>query len=92
MATSFVTPQAFLGVIDMCRSDMYLHPHTRYYMRELRLVAYNQVRGRWGDLHVSATTTVGLLPERAPEFEESVHTKQPHQWVTSSGGAVPRPD
>lgn len=35
--------QAFLGVIDMCRSDMYLHPHTRYYMRELRLVAYNQV-------------------------------------------------
>lgn len=36
--------QAFLGVIDMCRSDMYLHPHTRYYMRELRLMAYNQVR------------------------------------------------
>lgn len=35
--------QAFLGVIDMCRSDMYLHPHTRYYMRELRLMAYNQV-------------------------------------------------
>jgi 26S proteasome regulatory subunit N7 len=35
--------QAFLGVIDICRSDMYLHPHTRYYMRELRLVAYNQV-------------------------------------------------
>lgn len=34
--------KAFLGVIDMCRSDMYLHPHTRYYMRELRLVAYNQ--------------------------------------------------
>jgi hypothetical protein len=35
--------QAFLGVIDMCRSDVYLHPHTRYYMRELRLMAYNQV-------------------------------------------------
>lgn len=35
--------QAFLGVIDMCRSDMYLHPHTRYYMRELQLMAYNQV-------------------------------------------------
>jgi hypothetical protein len=27
---------------------MYLHPHTRYYMRELRLVAYNQVgAGVW---------------------------------------------
>lgn len=35
--------QAFLGVIDMCRSDVYLQPHTRYYMRELRLMAYNQV-------------------------------------------------
>lgn len=35
--------QAFLGVIDICRSDMYLHAHVRYYMRELRLVAYNQV-------------------------------------------------
>lgn len=36
--------QSLLGVIDIIRSDMYTHPHVRYYMREVRLVAYNQVR------------------------------------------------
>jgi hypothetical protein len=35
--------QSLLGVIDIIRSDMYTHPHVRYYMREVRLVAYNQV-------------------------------------------------
>jgi hypothetical protein len=36
--------QALLGVIDIIRGDMYTHAHVRYYMREVRLVAYNQVR------------------------------------------------
>jgi hypothetical protein len=36
--------QSLLGVIDIIRGDMYTHPHVRYYMREVRLVAYNQVR------------------------------------------------
>jgi hypothetical protein len=31
--------------VDILRSDMYLHHHLRHYMRELRLVAYNQVCG-----------------------------------------------
>eukprot|EP00882_Tetradesmus_deserticola_P026493 GHRQ01029237.1.p1 GENE.GHRQ01029237.1~~GHRQ01029237.1.p1 ORF type:complete len:370 (+),score=129.11 GHRQ01029237.1:250-1359(+) len=35
--------RALLGVIDVIRGDMYTHPHVRYYMREVRLVAYNQV-------------------------------------------------
>jgi hypothetical protein len=35
--------QSLLGVIDIIRGDMYTHPHVRYYMREVRLVAYNQV-------------------------------------------------
>eukprot|EP00879_Flechtneria_rotunda_P004844 GHRR01005117.1.p1 GENE.GHRR01005117.1~~GHRR01005117.1.p1 ORF type:complete len:388 (+),score=142.07 GHRR01005117.1:202-1365(+) len=34
--------RSFLGVVDIIRADMYLHPHVRHYMRELRLVAYNQ--------------------------------------------------
>jgi 26S proteasome regulatory subunit N7 len=34
--------QSLLGVIDIIRGDMYTHPHVRYYMREVRLVAYNQ--------------------------------------------------
>jgi hypothetical protein len=36
--------QSFLDVIDIIKTDMYLHAHMRYYMREVRLVAYNQVR------------------------------------------------
>eukprot|EP00878_Enallax_costatus_P019958 GHUV01021074.1.p1 GENE.GHUV01021074.1~~GHUV01021074.1.p1 ORF type:complete len:357 (+),score=103.98 GHUV01021074.1:261-1331(+) len=34
--------KSFLGVVDIIRADMYTHPHVRYYMREVRLVAYNQ--------------------------------------------------
>lgn len=34
--------KSLLGVIDIIRGDMYTHPHVRYYMREVRLVAYNQ--------------------------------------------------
>jgi hypothetical protein len=35
--------QALAGLSDALRSDMYLHPHFRYYMREVRVVAYSQV-------------------------------------------------
>ena len=38
--------QAFSGLTDAVRSDMYLHPHFRYYMREVRAVAYAQVSTR----------------------------------------------
>lgn len=34
--------QAFVEVIDQMKSDMYLAPHIRYYMREIRVVAYSQ--------------------------------------------------
>ena len=40
------TLQAFSGLTDAVRSDMYLHPHFRYYMREVRAVAYAQVSTR----------------------------------------------
>lgn len=41
-------PQAFVDVIDLVRSDLYLHRHSRYYMREVRLKAYTQVLGLVG--------------------------------------------
>jgi len=34
--------QAFVPVMDLLRCDIYLRPHLRYYMREVRLVAYSQ--------------------------------------------------
>lgn len=33
---------AFAGLTDQIRLDRYLHPHFRYYMREVRSVAYSQ--------------------------------------------------
>ena len=41
-------PQAFAGLTEAVRADPYLHPHFRYYMREVRAVAYAQVGGRVG--------------------------------------------
>ncbi len=35
--------QAFAGIADQTREDVYLHPHVRYYVREVRVVAYSQV-------------------------------------------------
>lgn len=34
--------RAFVGIIDNMRADMYLSPHIRYYMREVRATAYSQ--------------------------------------------------
>jgi len=34
--------KAFASVSDQIRNDMYLYPHMRYFMREIRVVAYNQ--------------------------------------------------
>jgi hypothetical protein len=34
--------QAFAGLMDLVRRDMYLAPHLRWYMREARLVGYQQ--------------------------------------------------
>lgn len=35
--------QAFAGIAEATREDVYLHPHVRYYVREVRVVAYSQV-------------------------------------------------
>lgn len=35
--------QAFAAITDQIRGDLYLHPHFRYYVREVRTVAYAQV-------------------------------------------------
>ncbi|KAK9942094.1 hypothetical protein M0R45_007783 [Rubus argutus] len=37
---SFFT--AFVGLTEQIKSDRYLHPHFRYYMREIRTVVYSQ--------------------------------------------------
>ena len=37
--------QAFAGLTEAVRADPYLHPHFRYYMREVRAEAYAQVGG-----------------------------------------------
>ncbi|KAK9906744.1 hypothetical protein WJX75_007249 [Coccomyxa subellipsoidea] len=34
--------KAFAGIADQTREDVYLHPHVRYYVREVRVVAYSQ--------------------------------------------------
>lgn len=39
-----IVMQAFAGIADSTRDDVYLHPHVRYYVREVRVVAYSQVR------------------------------------------------
>ncbi len=35
--------QTFAKVTDQVRCDMYLHPHLRHYIREVRVVVYTQV-------------------------------------------------
>ena len=42
-ALCYVPPQAFVDVVDQMRADPYLSPHIKYYMREMRVVAYAQV-------------------------------------------------
>ena len=32
-----------MDIIDQMKADMYLSPHIRYYMREIRVAAYAQV-------------------------------------------------
>ena len=39
----FVSAQAFSEIINQVDADPYLHPHLRYYVREVRVVAYSQV-------------------------------------------------
>ena len=36
--------QTFAKVTDQVRCDMYLHPHLRHYIREVRVVVYTQAR------------------------------------------------
>ena len=36
--------QSFAKVAEHVRRDMYLHPHLRHYIREVRVVVYTQVR------------------------------------------------
>lgn len=39
-----ICAQAFAAISDRVREDPYLHKHLRYYVREVRVVAYSQVR------------------------------------------------
>ena len=55
--------QAFAGLTDAIRADEYLHPHFRFYMREVRAVAYAQVSG-WK--HWSACACIGRVLRWAP--------------------------
>jgi hypothetical protein len=47
-----VRVQAFAGIADQVREDVYAHQHLRYYVREVRVLAYSQVR-RTPELHHS---------------------------------------
>lgn len=56
--------KSFLGVVDIIRADMYTHPHVRYYMREVRLAAYNQFLESYKSVtmeSMAAAFDVGLL-------------------------------
>ena len=41
--SDWVIMQAFADISDSLRLDRYMHPHFRYYLREVRVVAYSQV-------------------------------------------------
>lgn len=44
--TSIIFVQAFAEISDALRADRYLAPHFRYYIREVRVMAYSQVSNR----------------------------------------------
>lgn len=88
--------RAFLGVIDICRSDMYLHPHTRYYMRELRLVAYNQFLESYKSVTLDSMATafdVGL-PFLDSEISDFICAGRISAKIDKVGGIIEtkRPD
>lgn len=56
--------KAFAGLTDEIRADMYLHPHFRYYMREVRAVAYLQFLESYKSVTLSSmAATFGVSPE-----------------------------
>lgn len=55
---------AFLDVIDACSRDMLLHAHVRYYMREVRVVAYSQFLESYKSVTLAAMAAAfGFSPE-----------------------------
>ena len=56
--------QALAGLSDAVRRDMYLHPHFRHYMREVRAVAYSQFLESYKSVTLaSMAATFGLGQE-----------------------------
>ena len=58
--------QAFVEVVDQMRADPYLSPHIKYYMREMRVVAYAQVRGAVRHGGVKGGGLAEQFPSHAP--------------------------
>ncbi|PRW60726.1 26S proteasome non-ATPase regulatory subunit 6-like protein [Chlorella sorokiniana] len=56
--------QAFAGLTDAIRADEYLHPHFRFYMREVRAVAYAQFLESYKSVTLaSMAATFGVSPD-----------------------------
>ena len=75
-------PQAFAGLMDFVRRDMYLAPHFRWYMREARLVAYAQF------LESYKSVTLGSMAaafDVAPRFLDQA--SRPPAWRGRGRGA-----
>lgn len=52
--------QAFAAIADQTREDVYVHPHVRYYVREVRVVAYSQVSPKYTE-HPNALSYTLLM-------------------------------
>lgn len=56
--------EAFAGLTDAIRSDRFLYPHFRYYMREARVVAYCQFLESYKSVTLSSMARAfGVTPE-----------------------------
>mmetsp|Transcript_19099 Transcript_19099/g.32770 ORF Transcript_19099/g.32770 Transcript_19099/m.32770 type:complete len:387 (+) Transcript_19099:65-1225(+) len=57
--------QAFVEVITQIKSDMYLAPHVRYYMREVRVVVYSQFLESYKSVTLAS---MGAAFDVSPDF------------------------
>lgn len=54
---------SFVGVVQQLQRDLYMAPHVRYYMREMRLVAYTQFLDSYKSVTLaSMATAFGVSP------------------------------
>ncbi|KAI3935774.1 hypothetical protein MKX01_032958, partial [Papaver californicum] len=88
---------AFAGLTEQIKLDLYLHPHFRYYMREVRIVVYSQFSESYknvtmelsrfiaaGKLHYKIDKVAGVLETNIPGAKNALYQatiKQGDFWL-----------